>query len=196
LENQNVTIKVGVIGPFVRQLDGRYIVDIFRRNALWHFEAEPDFDPDHPEPKVVKMRSIGRGSHSFDSEKLGDYDSSIWSYRGQAISAVCQAFDSPEDIPFAIQRMVLRNDKASERLRREVDSMKRIEKIAGTRRDRIPDTVRLFVWQRDLGKCVKCGNVEKLEFDHIIPLAKGGSDTERNIQLLCEMCNRVKGASI
>ncbi len=57
----------------------------------------------------------------------------------------------------------------------------------------IPDEVRLKVWRRDLGKCVKCGSQEKLEFDHIIPVSKGGSNTERNIQLLCEKCNRAKG---
>jgi len=37
---------------------------------------------------------------------------------------------------------------------------------------------------------------EKLEYDHIIPVSKGGSNTERNIQLLCEKCNRQKSATI
>ncbi|MGH9199405.1 MAG: HNH endonuclease [Acidimicrobiia bacterium] len=38
--------------------------------------------------------------------------------------------------------------------------------------------------------------VSRPEFDHIIPLATGGSNTERNVQLLCESCNRQKGARI
>lgn len=52
------------------------------------------------------------------------------------------------------------------------------------------------VWRRDNGRCIQCGNNEYLEFDHIIPVSKGGSNTERNIQLLCEKCNRSKGATI
>ena len=59
-------------------------------------------------------------------------------------------------------------------------------------RQPIPDNVKTYVWQRDKGKCVKCGGNEKLEFDHIIPFSKGGSNTERNLQLLCEKCNREK----
>jgi len=60
----------------------------------------------------------------------------------------------------------------------------------------VPSTVKLSVWRRDSGKCVECGSNEKLEYDHIIPVAKGGSNTERNIQLLCEKCNRKKSANI
>lgn len=56
----------------------------------------------------------------------------------------------------------------------------------------IPESVRNEVWRRDLGKCVMCGSQEKLEFDHIIPISKGGSNTARNLQLLCESCNRKK----
>ena len=56
----------------------------------------------------------------------------------------------------------------------------------------IPEEVRYKVWRRDEGKCVKCGSRDKLEYDHIIPISKGGSNTARNIELLCENCNREK----
>lgn len=64
------------------------------------------------------------------------------------------------------------------------------------RREAIPQATKLEVWQRDAGRCVECLSQEKLEFDHIIPLAMGGSNTSRNLQLLCETCNRRKGASL
>lgn len=63
-------------------------------------------------------------------------------------------------------------------------------------RESIPSQVKMYVWQRDQGRCVQCGSNEKLEYDHIIPVSKGGSNTDRNLQLLCERCNRSKGASI
>jgi hypothetical protein len=63
-------------------------------------------------------------------------------------------------------------------------------------RQSIPDDVKSFVWQRDGGRCVKCGSQENLEFDHIIPVVKGGSNTARNLQLLCEKCNRSKGPNL
>jgi len=56
----------------------------------------------------------------------------------------------------------------------------------------IPEEVKIAVWRRDNGRCVKCGSQENLEYDHIIPFSKGGSNTARNIQLLCEKCNRQK----
>lgn len=63
-------------------------------------------------------------------------------------------------------------------------------------REVIPSAVRRAVWQRDNGRCTQCGSRERLEFDHIISVAKGGSNTERNIELLCEVCNRKKSDSI
>ncbi|MDB9780034.1 HNH endonuclease [Flavobacteriaceae bacterium] len=61
---------------------------------------------------------------------------------------------------------------------------------------RISQDVKDKVWRRDKGKCVECSSNENLEFDHIIPHSKGGANTYRNIQLLCEKCNRSKSAKI
>ena len=60
----------------------------------------------------------------------------------------------------------------------------------------IPRDVKDSVWNRDGGRCVECGSNKNLEFDHIIPHSKGGSNTYRNIQLLCESCNRSKSDKI
>jgi hypothetical protein len=64
--------------------------------------------------------------------------------------------------------------------------------VEGLPRAPIPKTVQRDVWQRDNGRCVECGSRENIEFDHIIPHSKGGSSTTRNIQLLCQNCNRQK----
>ena len=85
-----------------------------------------------------------------------------------------------------------------EKLRREIERARNMLEGHKTRthRQNIPDSVKSVVWNRDGGKCVKCGSREKLEFDHIIPVSKGGSNTARNLQLLCERCNRQKGNRI
>jgi len=56
----------------------------------------------------------------------------------------------------------------------------------------IPRDVQREVWRRDQGQCIQCESRLNLEFDHIIPVSKGGSNTVRNIQLLCQRCNREK----
>ncbi|MFD0362701.1 TerD family protein [Nocardia sp. GCM10030253] len=60
----------------------------------------------------------------------------------------------------------------------------------------IPQEVKAEVWQRDGGKCVECGDGHYLEFDHIIPLSRGGATSASNLQILCRACNRTKGARI
>lgn len=62
---------------------------------------------------------------------------------------------------------------------------------------RIPTTVRRKAFARDNGKCAICGSTVDLQYDHIVPYAKGGSSrTEENVQLLCRSCNQKKKAKI
>ena len=91
-------------------------------------------------------------------------------------------------------------DKLTKELRNDGEFVSNIEiKYSNSKRKRtrtISQDVKDRVWNRDGGKCVQCGSNENLEFDHIIPFSKGGANTYRNIQLLCQPCNRSKSDSI
>jgi hypothetical protein len=50
--------------------------------------------------------------------------------------------------------------------------------------------IRRQVWRRDKNKCTNCSSTYALEIDHIIPSAKGGPSTLKNIRLLCRSCNQ------
>jgi 5-methylcytosine-specific restriction endonuclease McrA len=175
-------VKITVSGRITRGSDGVYrfplVVGKGPSARAIHLDLDPSYQPDSPEP----TNPLGLDG--------------FWAYRGTVVQVIGGNELSLEEIRLKIKHAVLRHDKAFERMRREIEALENVEQADLARRERIPDSVRLFVWQRDQGKCVKCGGAEKLEFDHIIPIAKGGSNTERNIQLLCEQCNRAKGVSI
>jgi hypothetical protein len=60
----------------------------------------------------------------------------------------------------------------------------------------IPREVRQRVWQLYGGRCAECGSTQYLEFDHIIPHARGGNNSDNNVQLLCRGCNAKKSDHI
>lgn len=68
----------------------------------------------------------------------------------------------------------------------------RLAKKGGDRTRFIPRDVRQRVWQKYGRQCAECGDDQYLEFDHVIPVAKGGSNSDANVQLLCRKCNLKK----
>lgn len=61
----------------------------------------------------------------------------------------------------------------------------------------IPRHVILRVVRRDNNQCQVCSKVlrdDEIEFDHTIPVSKGGSSSEENLRVTCLACNRSKGA--
>lgn len=123
-------------------------------------------------------------------------DAPLWLFRDTIVHAEPVSTADRSELLLRIKHAVLRKERVLERIRRDVEAFANFETIAGARRGPIPEAVRMFVWQRDGGRCVRCGSGERLEFDHIVPVADGGSSTERNVQLLCEPCNRSKGRSV
>ena len=63
----------------------------------------------------------------------------------------------------------------------------------------IPFQTKMRVVRRDNYTCQHCHKHlqdNEVEFDHIIPLAKGGSSDEHNIRLTCHECNADKSDKV
>jgi len=121
-------------------------------------------------------QSIGTNVEMTES----DIDNLSLVWRTATIRGIRRAWENYAD-------NILKLDAAGAPLDRSVSTARRLP---------IPERVRHEVWRRDGGSCVDCGSRERLEFDHIIPVSRGGSNTTRNIELRCEACNRRKGATV
>jgi 5-methylcytosine-specific restriction endonuclease McrA len=68
----------------------------------------------------------------------------------------------------------------------------------------ISATTKHYVWMRDQGMCQhqdpttgkKCGSKYRLEIDHIVPVAKGGSNSADNLQLTCRAHNQWRAIEV
>lgn len=60
------------------------------------------------------------------------------------------------------------------------------------RRKRISKGKRARVFDRDGGKCLRCGSARNLTLDHVVALSRGGTNSDGNLQTLCGPCNRAK----
>jgi 5-methylcytosine-specific restriction endonuclease McrA len=60
----------------------------------------------------------------------------------------------------------------------------------------IPKSIKHEALERSKHRCEKCGSRYRLEFDHKIPLSKGGISEASNIRVLCRNCNQREGIKI
>jgi hypothetical protein len=170
----------------------------------------PAADSDTPNKSVPRGMSfpwaetpeeIRKINEKFEHQSKPENKNNVWAYKGYSVllstgNRFNRKINVTDDTILEIKYAVVQYEKRLGKLKRSVSAHVDSHDPAQPQRERISDQVRMFVWQRDEGKCVQCGRRDKLEFDHVIPVSRGGSNTERNIQLLCETCNRSKGASI
>lgn len=63
------------------------------------------------------------------------------------------------------------------------------------KRIRFESPVRVQIYRKSEGHCCLCGNFvdyDSFTVDHIIPLAKGGTNDFDNLQCACKVCNSIK----
>lgn len=103
-----------------------------------------------------------------------------------------------EEVILRVKKAVYTEAAELESIRATVRNFETAMQFAktGTSRQPIPSAVQVAVWARDGGRCVTCGATADLHFDHIIPVAKGGGNSEENIQILCRSCNLKKSDRI
>jgi len=179
---------------FKRDPKGRFVytdVGFFTKKREWRFASGKD-KTEKPMDEEAYQKLLAAQQRL---PVLVMYDSSSnkrwWSY--------CDHFYCEDEGLSAEHVQVLILDRFVQSRKKVQRAMARLSMagdIGSVVREPIPDEIKTFVWKRDGGRCVRCASQEKLEYDHIIPLAKGGSNTARNIQLLCETCNREKGANL
>jgi len=150
----------------------------------------PEYVLDDPENQQLlkPVRAVAQGQ---DGSRL-----MVWAYRNRFVTVHHWIGATGDEIAIAVAHAVLSHERQISDMEIDIERFLQGPEDAATPREPIPETVRRSVWQRDGGRCVRCGSQERLEYDHLIALAKGGSNTERNIQLLCESCNRKKGTDI
>ena len=151
---------------------------------------------DNPEntQQSEPVRGIGYYERTCRMATADEY--TLWLFKNRLVKTEPPYEFSYSEIVLSIKHIVMTQEESFRAMKRDIERVSRLEQLVGSQREPIPRDVRVFVWQRDEGRCVQCSSPENLEYDHIVPIARGGSNTERNIQLLCEPCNREKGAEI
>lgn len=170
-------------------------------SASWVFECRLHRPYDQPTPMSFKLtyaEIVAARQEARLLKKIGDFQlkyrhglKGFWLFRDEFF-VTSQELEPVEATALLLEA----ENKIKARIMRARALMEQVEAVESRGRAPIPDDVKVAVWNRDGGKCVRCGSNENIEFDHIIPFSKGGSSTFRNLQILCEPCNRAKGPSI
>ncbi len=176
---------------------------IHRYRAPFPFEAEEHNDKDFKIPPEVKKAARAEIKKIRQALASGIYDNRrpLDSARRAWFQEEASSF-SPDDYPEHIPEII--SDMACNIFGHICPVVFVGENISETSDERrrgryIPFTVKMRVVRRDNYTCQECGKHlrdDEVEFDHIIPVSKGGSSEEHNIRLTCFDCNRDKSDAI
>ncbi len=156
---------------------GRYAVQSGKRifDSRWKYEAFTTMRATQQENPVAMLRNGKRVLWYF-------HDSFYWDDDG---------LDSDD-----VKALVLQRERRLQQKLHTARSLMRAEEAGRPTRTPIPSDLRRAVFERDGGCCVECGSNFNLQYDHILPVVRGGATTVENLQLLCSDCNRRKSDSL
>jgi len=146
----------------------------------------PAAKPDEVEPLTGDLRRFHTTvSKRFLAKLAAARDALSHSHPGADTEAVLEA---------ALDLLLAANDKKKGLVKKPRPSLARPS--ASPRH--IPAEVKRVVWARD-GKCCRwplasggvCGSTTRLELDHVVPVARGGTSTVSNLRVLCATHNQL-----
>ena len=122
-------------------------------------------DPDNDQSREP-VRAIGYYEQQTGSRAADEL--LMFVYRNRAVVVDPPFETSFEEIVIAVKHAVLTHEKTFTDMRADIERLLRLPDSNATPREPIPADVRMFVWRRDEGRCVRCDSNQRLEFDHII----------------------------
>jgi hypothetical protein len=169
-----------------------------KADSAWTLEITVD---QGPEARTLRLQlpAVLSESDSLDTPLfLGGHQLMFFRNRLFSAERPAKTEQEREEITLRVKKAVYEEEANLLNLRASVANLEAAIEYTrtGPKREIIPDDVKLLVWTRDGGTCIKCGAKKNLHFDHIIPVAKGGDNSEANIQILCQPCNLRKSDKI
>jgi len=76
-----------------------------------------------------------------------------------------------------------------------LENNEKVEELTKIKRRQFSSTERTIIYNKSKGRCAICGKFvpyDTFTVDHIIPLAKGGTNELNNLQCTCKTCNLIK----
>lgn len=102
------------------------------------------------------------------------------------IRSMADAGAPPEAIALAVEAIEARDNAERDRKARDAAKTRLYRERGG---GKIPEPLRLQVYERDSYECVYCGSDSQLQCDHVVPVSKGGETTLENLATACRSCN-------
>ncbi len=147
------------------------------RNRLRHGDKQRAYHRAWMKANPEKNRANVRRWKKENPQKVSKNAARYWLKHGDRLRIKCAEYraNNPEKVANRA-----RNQRARRRLAEGTHTCEEVSALLRSQK----------------GKCAWCKTSikERFQADHIIPLSKGGSNYIRNIQLLCELCNKRKAA--
>jgi 5-methylcytosine-specific restriction endonuclease McrA len=153
--------------------------------------------------------AVQSGRRLFDARwKQADIDAVLADQKDEPIAMLCHGkrmlwhfhdrFQWDDDGLSAedVKALLLQRERQLAQKLQSARSLMHAEENGKPTRAPIPTELRRAVFERDGGRCVECGAMFDIQYDHVLPVALGGATTVENLQLLCAECNRRKSDSI
>ena len=154
-------IKLELYGSAIFQLDRQHLISFSFGKGISTRKVDVELPPEW--------------NYTAEQPILVDFGPpNTYLYRNRLVNVVKGIEMNQDEFKLRIKHFVLKQEKDFKKITREVEVFENFEKAVSARREKIPDDVRMFVWQRDQGKCIKYDSSERLEFNHVIPVSKGG----------------------
>jgi hypothetical protein len=141
-------MKIRILAKIHQKPDGCYVFPLTVRKGSQAKTVEVGLPEAYSSSQIEPLQLYPEPNGTADG---------LWAYRTHIGMVKDRGLASDETLLLRIKHAVLREEKIIMRIRREIEAFGNLDKAASASRQRISESVRLFVWQRDEERCVKCG---------------------------------------